>query len=605
MPQDNGSDALREQLAALSGRVSRLEAQLAELTGRPLPAGEAVRRPPSAAPTAPPPAQATAASAAPQPVAAAVSGAGGRIPEPGLESRIGSQWLNRIGIVAVLVGVSYFLKFAFENNWIGPAGRVAIGLLAGIAVVAWSERFRAHGHVVFSYSLKALGVGVLYLSLWAAFQVYSLVPAGAAFFAMVVVTAATAVIALRQDAEIIAAFALLGGFATPVLVSTGQNREIELFSYVALLDAATLALVAFRPWSRLALGSFGGTLALYIGWYAEYYTPAQLGRTLPFAALFFALFAAVAPAASRRAYRSSAILVLPLLNAAVFFVQLYALLAPKHHDWLAWAAVALAGVYVAVGRAIEGGTEAQRRLLGTLHLAVAVGFITIAIPLKLEAHWITLGWLVESGLLLWVGSRARAQLLVALGFVALALGVFRLLAIDDFHPAHAVFNARFLTYLVAIAVLAGIYRFGGPSTEPNVERNLRAAAVAANVLALVALTREISDVFARAAGQDGVVRHDLDIARNFAYSALYMLYGAALMFAGFWRHSAFLRWQALVLVAVTIAKVFVYDVSELDRVYRILSFIVLGVLLLGISFAYQRDWFKLMRGREESPVEGA
>ena len=82
-----------------------------------------------------------------------------------LESRIGSHWLNRIGITAVLIGVSYFLKFAFDNNWIGPAGRVAIGLLAGIAIVVWSENFRRRGYLIFSYSLKAVGIGVLYLSL--------------------------------------------------------------------------------------------------------------------------------------------------------------------------------------------------------------------------------------------------------------------------------------------------------------------------------------------------------------------------------------------------------------------------------------------------------
>src|SRR3954463_9382984 len=109
-----------------------------------------------------------------------------------LEQRIGSQWLNRIGIIAVLIGVSYFLKYAFDSGWIGPGGRIAIGLLAGIGIVVWSEWFRGKSYVVFSYSLKAVGIGVMYLSLWAAFQLYHLIPAGVAFFAMIVVTAATA-----------------------------------------------------------------------------------------------------------------------------------------------------------------------------------------------------------------------------------------------------------------------------------------------------------------------------------------------------------------------------------------------------------------------------
>ena len=112
-----------------------------------------------------------------------------------LESRIGSHWLNRIGIAAVLIGVSYFLKYAFDSGWIGPTGRVAIGLIAGIAVVLWSERFRSRGYKVFSYSLKAVGIGALYISLWAAFQVYHLMPSEVVFACMLVVTGATCAMA--------------------------------------------------------------------------------------------------------------------------------------------------------------------------------------------------------------------------------------------------------------------------------------------------------------------------------------------------------------------------------------------------------------------------
>ena len=121
-----------------------------------------------------------------------------------LESRIGSHWLNRVGIAAVLIGVSFFLDYAFENNWIGPSARVVIGLFAGIAVVLWSERFRKRGYDIFSYSLKAVGIGVLYLSLWASFQVYPLLPSNLVFGAMIVVTASTCALAIAQDAEILA-----------------------------------------------------------------------------------------------------------------------------------------------------------------------------------------------------------------------------------------------------------------------------------------------------------------------------------------------------------------------------------------------------------------
>src|SRR5262245_56574886 len=283
----NENDELQElkrQLAALTARVHALEQaaspaarQVEPRAGTPRPAP-----PPLPRPLAEPP----VGIHVPPPISPP-SELRDRTPDD-LESKIGAQWLNRIGIVAVLIGVSYFLKYAFDSRWIGPSGRIAIGLIAGIAVVVWSEWFRNRGHRVFSYSLKAVGIGVLYLSLWAAFQLYQLVPASVAFFAMVVVTAFTVVLALRQDAEIIAAFAVAGGFSTPLLLSTGQNREIELFSYVVLLDLGTLILISFRPWKRLLLGSFIGTLILYAGWYSNFYTRPQLARTLVLATLFFA-----------------------------------------------------------------------------------------------------------------------------------------------------------------------------------------------------------------------------------------------------------------------------------------------------------------------------
>src|ERR1039458_688109 len=215
-----------------------------------------------------------------------------------LEKKIGQYWLNRVGIIAMLIGFSYFLKFAFENNGIGPAGRSVIGLLAGIGLVIWSERFRARHYAAFSYSLKAVGIGTLYLSLWGAFQVYHLIPSAAAFLAMVVVTAATVALALSQDAELLASFALIGGFSTPVLLSTGQNHEVILFSYVCLLDIAILAMAVVKPWRRLLWGSFAGTILLYAGWYSDYYSLDQRGLTVFFAALFAAIFAVI-PLATR------------------------------------------------------------------------------------------------------------------------------------------------------------------------------------------------------------------------------------------------------------------------------------------------------------------
>ncbi len=153
-------DDFRQQLAELSAR-SRLWKQ----RFRPL---RAARPAPRAAEAAHPPAPSRAPAAKPGKRAS-------------LESRIGAQLLNRIGILAVLIGVAWFLKLAFDRNWIGPPVRVWIGLAGAAGLVAWSERFRRQGFPAFSYSLKALGTSIAYLSLWAASSIFHLAPPGSFF----------------------------------------------------------------------------------------------------------------------------------------------------------------------------------------------------------------------------------------------------------------------------------------------------------------------------------------------------------------------------------------------------------------------------------------
>ncbi len=574
----------------------------------PLPASSsAVSQSPPAPPPIPPHIPSPLAKPAPRAV------------QPDLESRIGSHWLNRIGITALLIGVSYFLKYAFDNNWIGPAGRVAIGLLAGIGIVLWSERFRGRGYRAFSYSLKAVGIGTLYLALWAAFQVYALIPSGMAFFAMFMVTAATAVMAWSQDAEILAAFALSGGFATPLLLSTGQNRELELFAYVVLLDVAALFLVVFRPWRRLLLMSFTGTLLLYVAWYSEYYQRYEFILTAAFATLFFVIFA-IGPVVARNP-RVGAVgsppfpILLGLINAGVYFLQMYIMLEEIDKTRSAWVALTLAAFYIYLSRTQREryGDPASAQTLHLLHLALAVGFITAAIPIYLNAHWITMGWFVEAAVLLWVAGRLKSDLLTVFSVGALILGVVRLLAIDNFETGQVLFNQRMATYAVAVAVLGLLVWFGRRRGDEAGEQMAAVSSVALNALALWALGLEVHDFYgaqttraSKGVGYDWRVSREIDIARDFTYSALWMGYGAMLMVIGFLKRRVFIRWQAMALIAATICKVFVYDVSSLDRGYRIVSFMALGILLMGISFVYQRDWLKLSKPAQmQSPSSPA
>jgi len=599
-PQDD-LEGLKAQVVALTARIYVLEQRLGVAApAPPQPAGpEPPIRPVTPQPTGtittpkqpttPPPAYAPTFGV---PVSQA------RKSDISLEKRIGQYWLNRIGIAAVLFGVSFFLKWAFDNNLIGPAGRVAIGLIAGIGLVVWSERFRSKGYKPFSYSLKAVGIGALYLSLWAAARFFDvpLISIQVAFVAMVIVTAATVVLALTQDAQLLVLFALIGGFGTPAMLRTHENHEITLFCYVAMLDLAVLVIAIFKPWRRLLWASFTGTVILYCGWGIDHYSNDQRSITVFFTILLAAIFAAipvVTPFERSTRFKGPSItlIVLPLLNAVAFFLALYAMYYDEKQT-LTWYALGLAAGYLALSEGFKRRvTQEEGKVINLIHVAIAIAFITIAIPLKLSHHWITMGWLVESAVLLWIAVQTRTNFLRYMAAAALVLGLIRLL-LFPIYADRLIFNARFATYAIAIAVLGGIVYFGGRAASEKEQVFIKVAAVVLNVLALMALTYEAQDYFDRRQVQaytiagSGEYYQQLWLKREFSLSAIWIIYGAALMAIGFWKKTAFVRWQALVLIAATILKVFIYDSKNLNQQYRILSFIGLGVALLAISFVY-------------------
>ena len=502
----------------------------------------------------------------------------------------------------MLIGVAWFLKLAFDNHWIGPLGRVLTGLLAGAALIVWSERFNKRGYAVFSYSLKAIGSGTLYLSLWAAFQLYGLMPAGAAFAAMIAVTAFNGYMAWIQDSELLALYAIAGALSTPLLVSTGGNHEITLFSYLLILDLAVLVLVALRPWSRLLFVSFVGTVIFIFGWWNSFYSQDQELRTAFFLGGFFILFSlaprlikiALDPGESFQGWDSLVSYVLPVATAAMGFFGFYTLLDPATGDWAGpWLAVAFAAYYLLLMRLPEAGPmHAGVRVLSPLHLTTAIVFLTIAIPLKTHGHWLTIGWLVEGAVLLWLSRRVQSMLLRAFGLICTVLGLGALLIMNPPAATRPIFNERFGTYCVAIAVcvyIAWLARNSQDEQEPLPFMhwpNLAAVSViAVSALILIAFSWEIHSYWwLRRWSGDPYQFRDYLIYTQFSYSALFMLYGSALLTIGFLKRSAFLRWQALILIAATIAKVFLLDMSDLSSGLRILSFIGLGVLLLCVSY---------------------
>jgi len=603
-------DPVSDRLARLESEVQALRAEVATLRTA---SSQPLRQPlPLAtmfvpASTPPPTSRAVAPS---QPRVFAPTRATAADAES-LESQIGTRVLSKVAVVLLLIGAALFLKWAFDNRWVGPGGRVVAGLVAGAAIVLWSERFRRQKMAAFSYALKAVGSGVLYLSLWASFQLYHLVPGWVGFGAMVVVTAWNAVMAWSQDAPLLAGYALLGAYLTPVLLGTGGDHEVFLFSYLLVIALALLALLRAKPWSLLLLAALPVTAGFFFAWYVEHFDASKASKTAVFALLLWAAFAAIPLIASDD--KGVITNVLTPLGAGVFgALALYAVLADSgHRDWEPWCAVGFAAVYLALTR-LRG-----RSLVAAMHLSLGVVFLTVAIPLKATGRGILVGWMVESVALLAVSTmadldRVAKGVLRGLGCVALLLGVAGALIEPEIerYADRAFFNRDFGMALGAVAALAAAIFLSRRMRESDpAKAEGQSIAVGSflllNVVMVIAVDRELNRFFESeqptflAWGQSHALA-------DFCFSAWLMLQGVANLIAGFWRRVALARWIGLLLLAATIVKLFAYDMRDLGAGYRVISYLVLGALLMAVSFAYQRDWLGLrdLAAKDDREVHG-
>lgn len=512
------------------------------------------------------------------------------------ETIIGGRWLNRIGIVALIGAMTFFLKYAFDNNWIGPSGRVAIGMILGASMLPWSHWLLRRGYTYFSEGITGLGAAVMYLSIWAGCQYYTLFSQDVGFYSMIVITVGMAAVALGRDSQRIALLSLVGGFLSPVLVSTGKDQQVVLFTYLLILGAGLLVIELRRNWRSLTPVSFVFTLIYFWGWYEKFYQPPKLERTLIFATLFLLLYAMVP---ILRAVKSSGVheidFLLVLANSFAYLGALYAMLWPQDRWPMTLLVLALSAAHVTVARLIPPPKAGESPMMRFLFAGLALTFATLAIPIRLDGKWITLAFAVEGAVLVWTGFQSVVPALRGAGYFLLAISAIRLLSFPL--PARQfLFNERFATYAVLIACLAAVLyaareRVSSTRTE---ERNLLGfLAVAINFFTLLALSLELWDHFGRQSGL-GI---DSGLAQHLSLSLLWIIYASALIALGIQRKSALLRWQALALFGLVVIKVFIYDSSFLERFYRIVSFLILGLVLLIVSFLYQR---KVARERSSS-----
>lgn len=538
------------------------------------------------------------------PFAASASTFPGAIQAQHLESIIGRRWLGWTAIILILFAAAFFLKYAFDNRWIGELGRVAIGVAAGVTMVALGFKYHKRGWTIFSQILTAGGVILLYLSVYAAFGYYHLATQTAAFAYLAILVAEAAGLALLYDAPAIAIMALVGGFLTPILLRSDRDQYRSLFGYIAALDVGAVALL--KHWRGLSALAFGGTHLLFWIWYGENYHPRKLGAVMVFQSAVFLIFLLTQMGRQLLTSASATFedLVLLLVNPFVFFATAYHLLNTDHHDWMGVFAIGMALIYAAAAKVPLKRVAAPQTLLLCL-IAVALTFVTLAIPIQLRSNWITIGWSVEALAMLWVGVETRAPRLRALALAVFALSLIRLLFRDthlDTRPMFTpVINKYFLSSLVVTACLfaaVAAYRRAGGVKEvfaPKVDIVILLVAIVTLWFIISVETHTYFEARAAAEKASELARHERWLGQM-ALSVMWSAYAGTLAAIGFARRSAVVRWMSLGLFAFTVIKVMVVDISELRQLYRIIAFFVLGVLLLVVAWGYQ----KAFHSRESS-----
>jgi uncharacterized membrane protein len=557
-PAQERIDAISEALARLIARQNQIDARLeriesaiglAAITEKPpLPASPPPLPPPLPAP--PPFFENPPAPFLENP-----------LPEPAIETRFGLGWLNRVAAITLLFGVAFLFKYAVDNQWIGPSMRVALGLVAAALALSAGEWVSLRGQKVFAQGLTGLGLALLYLSFYAGFGFYHLLPQGAAFLLMCLTTVAAGALAAHYDSQAVAILGMVGGYVTPALLATGEDRLGTLAVFSMVLGAGAVGLARVRRWPALEYLAFAGTWLLFLGWSGTFLNDDTRARAFGWLTAVFVLFF-VASALTTRLW-------LLALNAGFYFAGAYFILEPQYHAQLGEFAAALAilhGVIAWVSR------EKDARF-AQLAAAIAAIFLT----LQFTSFRITMLWSLEAAALAWLAERlGRPSFQVAAWF--LFAGVFlRLFAIDARIFESAFFNARLLTFVVAAAGL-WIASRAARSEES------RSVTYGAGHLALLwALALEVS-----AWAQRTAEPQDVASLSATGISLLIAVYGTALVVAGVAARSAMNRILGLGLLALVIAKLYLFDVWQLSRGFRITAFLALGGLLLLVSYLYSR-----------------
>ncbi len=389
--------------------------------------------------------------------------------------------LNKLGALSMIFGAGIVFRYAVDNGWIGPIGRVALGLLVGAALLAAGEVYARRSWQRFASGLVSAGNGVLFLAVWFGQQQYEVIPAPVAFTLYVVVTAFVVAQSLRYDSLALAVWGLVGGYLVPALASTGSGNYVFLSAYLLVLNAGVFAIAYRRDWQPLKWMAFGLTVVytgLWVFDFAEHPGETdwlQLHWLLPFLGAFFVSFAAIPTWRSLRLHEPIDVFgqVLTVANGIVHFLFVAIALQHEHRAWLGLVAALVALLYAVVASRLTREPVLDPKSL-RVFAGSAAGFLLLATPYLADGPWITLAWCAETVGLAWACTQPRFGFLRLHVLGMLAIVLIRLIGFDEiFNVGWALEDTRYIPFselrswppFAAVATFLAVARLMGRAPE--------------------------------------------------------------------------------------------------------------------------------------------
>tara|TARA_B100000676_G_C18067645_1_gene842044 strand:- start:546 stop:2468 length:1923 start_codon:yes stop_codon:yes gene_type:complete len=547
---------------------------------------------------------------------------------PNIEQYLGGNWLVRIGIFALILGVGFFLQHAFSNNWINHQSQIATGILISFVLIFFGDFF-AKRYPIYSFALSGGGVAVLYLTIFIGSTVYEIINSPYISMLMLVLTSAISVrLSFLRSSQTLAVLGLIGALLAPLLIYDSQIlSEVSgitfsepedsnlLVYYLFVISLSVLVISFFKDWRFFRILSILGSYQLLGTWNELYKDNISMINSFSFLTVnFFMHFLITIGYFIRKnvipkIWEYSTI----SLNPLIYLLITNNLLKTDNSSWLGIIILCIGLLYFIFAYASYIRSDYEITLSSML---IGVGLICIfsAIPVQLSGSIVTILFSIQALVLLWLSIRLKSWELQTFSFSIFLVVIFRLLFIDfsnfELGDYQIIFNERFLVFFVVILCLIissyfyylEINKFQLYSkniffkfTEKNIQtlktnlsiKNLFILSlIFTNFLIVWSISFEITSVF-----DSNIFELDSDTksyAKGLGLTIFWGMYASILLVIGISKRSYQIRSAAIFLLGIPVVKLFIYDTFNLEQIYRIISYVFLGILLIIGGFIYQK-----------------